>query len=280
MKNRFLSFCMAVLWVVPSYAGHVVTDMRTLGMDAPIGIESNPAFSWKIVSNERGVVQSAYEIVVTDEAGTMVWSSGKVESSKQTDIAYEGMALKSRTRYAWQVVVYDQHGEATESTASHFETGILSQEEWAEAKWIAAPKSPYRAMVEVYPSGGAVDARFVKLDVATSGLRAASDPDYGFVQIAEIEIYNKEGENIGRKASFTATNGWELTNYGWSIKYINDGVVSGGSTNGFTTTQNSTTTTIVADLGAVHEVARIVLYPRQDAPAVGASDKAANFPRS
>ena len=280
MKNKLLSFCMVVLWVMPSYAVHVVTDMRTLGMDAPIGIESNPAFSWKMASSERGIMQSAYEIVVTDEVGTTVWHSGKVESSKQTNVAYEGDALKSRTRYTWQVVAYDQHGEATESAASYFETGILSQEEWSEAKWIATPKSPYRAMVEVYPSGGAVSARYVKLNVTKSGLRAASDPGYGFVQIAEIEIYNKDGENIGRKASFTATNGWELTGYGWSIKYINDGVVSGGSTNGFTTTQNATTTTIVADLGTVHEVSRIVLYPRQDAPAVGASDKAANFPSS
>lgn len=283
MKNtnqKGVLLFIGILLSLTSYCKHEVMDLRTLGLKAPIGIESNPSFSWKTGSTERGFLQSAYEIVVKGTSGETVWSSGKIESSKQTDVPYEGEPLKSRTKYLWSVTTYDQNGIASEGAESHFETGILSPSEWDNAKWIAPKRSPYRAIVEIYPKDGVVKSKYVKINVTESGLRAASDPNYGFVQIAEIEIYNKDGVNIGRNASFTATNGWELGNYGWSIQYINDGVISGGATNGFTTTQNTTTTTIIANLGSTQEIARIVLYPRQDAPAINQANKAANFPSS
>lgn len=280
MSKKILSFIAATAISAMSYAGQDVVELRTLGLKAPLGIESTPTFSWTVKSNERGFKQSAYELTVADADGAVVWSSGKVESSRQTDVPYEGAALQSRTKYNWTITVYDQNGVASNSAQSSFETGILTQAEWDVAKWIAPKSSPYKAIVEIIPADGAVSSRYVKLNVTASGLRAASDPNYAFVQIAEIEIYNKEGENIARNAKFTATNAWELTEYGWSINYINDGIIAGGGTNGFTTTQNSTTTTIIADLGEVQEVSRILLYPRQDAPAVGDAEKAANFPSS
>ncbi|MBQ5380759.1 MAG: alpha-L-rhamnosidase N-terminal domain-containing protein, partial [Paraprevotella sp.] len=280
MNKKYFCLCFATLLSLSSFSLHEVMDLRTLGLKSPIGIESNPSFSWKTGSTERGFLQSAYEIVVKGTSGETVWNSGKIESSKQTDVPYGGEPLKSRTRYLWSVTTYDQNGIASEGAESHFETGILTPSEWDNAKWIAPKESPYRAIVEIYPKDGVVKSKYVKINVTESGLRAASDPNYGFVQIAEIEIYNKDGVNIGRNATFTATNGWELGDYGWSIKYINDGVISGGGTNGFTTTQNTTTTTIIANLGSTQEIARIVLYPRQDAPAINQANKAANFPSS
>jgi len=195
-------------------AQHEVTHMRTIGMDAPIGIESTPTFSWEIASSERGVRQSAYEIQVTDATGANVWNSGKVASSRQTDILYEGAPLQSRTQYHWTVTVYDQQDQTIKSNQTTFETGILTQSEWNDAKWIAPKSSPYKAIVNIYPSEGSVESRYVRINVKESGLRAAADPNFGFVQIAEIEIYNKEGVNVARNAKFSATNGWELTNYG------------------------------------------------------------------
>lgn len=280
MSKKLYSLFIAMLLALPSYCMHETTNLRLLGLNIPIGIDSNPLFSWEIKSTERGFIQSRYEITVTDPSGEMVWNSGKMEGSKQTTIPYEGKKLKSRTKYTWSVVTYDQNGIASEPSSSYFETGILSQEEWEKAKWIAPQKSKHRAIVEIYPENGAVSSRYLRLKVTETGPRAASDPNYSFVQIAEIEIYNKEGVNIAKEASFSATNAWELSNYGWSVSYINDGIISGGGTNGFTTNQNATTTTIIADLGSNQDISRIVLYPRQDAPAVGNSDKAANFPSS
>lgn len=125
-----------------AHADNGVVDLRTLGLAAPLGIESTPTFSWKIESQERGYKQSAYEIRVTDAGGSVVWSSGKVASSRQTDVPYEGAALQSRTKYLWSVTAYDQNGVATVSKQSSFETGILTQAEWDAAQWIApAPSS-------------------------------------------------------------------------------------------------------------------------------------------
>lgn len=278
-KKLFLLLAAATVLLSAS-AKIEVTNLRTIGLQKPIGIESNPAFSWELSTTERNVRQSAYQIVVADAQGTNVWNSGRVESNRQTDVPYEGAALQSRMQYTWTVTVFDQDGLASEEAQSTFETGILTQDEWSNALWIAPKALPYKAIVEIEPADGVVSSRFVRLNVTASGPHAASDPNYGFVQIAEIEIYNKDGVNVARSAAFTATNAWELASYGWSVSYINDGIIAGGSTNGFTTTQNATTTTILADLGSVQEVTRVVLYPRQDAPAVGDATVAANFPSS
>lgn len=277
-KTRIIYIVTALAISLSAYAGTEVTELRTLGLKNPLGIESTPSFSWKIKSTERGYTQSAYEINVSDAQGTTIWSSGRVESSRQTDIPFEGPALKSRTSYAWTVTSYTEKGGSATSKPATFETGILDQQEWSDAKWVAPKASPYKAIVEIMPKDGVVNSRYMKFEVTASGPHAAADPNFGFVQIAEVEIYNQAGENVARKATFTATNGWELENYGWSIRYINDGIIAGGSTNGFTTTQNTTTTTIVADLGEIEDVARIVIYPRQDAPAVNDNTQAANFP--
>ena len=136
--NKKIVFLIATIAISAiSDAGNKVVDLRILGLHAPIGIESTPTFSWKIKSDERGYRQSAFEIVVTNANGAIVWNSGKVESSWQTDVAYDGPALQSRTRYDCHVTVYDHNGAAAASAQSSFETGILRQEEWEAAKWIA-----------------------------------------------------------------------------------------------------------------------------------------------
>lgn len=278
--GRIITVITVLTFSSSAFAGTKVVELRTLGLKNPLGIESTPNFSWKIQADERGYQQKAYEITVTDANGSEVWTSGRVESARQTAVAYEGPALKSRMQYMWNVTAYDIDGSVATSEAATFETGLLQQNEWNDAKWIAVKPSPHKAIVGIVPNDGVVNARYVKLTVTASGPHAAADPNYGFVQIAEIEIYNNAGENVARQAQFTATNGWELTDYGWSINYINDGIITNGSTNGFTTTQNTTRTTIVADLGTAQNIARVVLYPRQDAPAVGDATKAANFPSS
>ncbi len=278
MKTKTMTLLLAAWSSMNICAASEIVETRTLGLLNPIGIESTPSFSWKVKSDQRGYRQQAYEITLSEAGGPTVWTSGKVTSSRQVGVRYEGPALKSRTRYEWRVVAYDTSGEPSTTGVGTFETALLSAAEWDTASWIA-PKAPTcRAKVEIVPEGGTVQARYLKLDVKSTGPHATADPNYGFVQLAEIEVYDSKGTNVARAASFTATPSWELTDYGWSVDYLHDGVVSGGATQGFTTPQNVTATTIVADLGAVTDVSRIVLYPRQDAGAVGNSEQAANFP--
>ena len=105
----------------------------------PIGIDIlRPRLSWQIVSAESNVLQTAYEIKVTDQTvkGKLVWTSGKVNSPQSVNVVYEGPALKSKQRLYWLVRVWDNNGKATAwSVPAFWEMGLLEPESW-KAEWI------------------------------------------------------------------------------------------------------------------------------------------------
>mgnify|MGYP004730147271 FL=1 len=105
-------------------------DFRTEYRENPIGLTAKePRFSWKIESQEKDTLQTAYEIHVTDENGKLVWNSGKKVSDQSVLISYEGEALISEMLYTVQVFVADNHGN-TESVEGTFETGIFDNTEF------------------------------------------------------------------------------------------------------------------------------------------------------
>lgn len=71
-----------------------------LALDVP-----SPRFGWQFVSSshERGIYQTAYQLEVKDEAGKVVWNSGKVTTDVSQHVTYQGEALKPATRYTWKV---------------------------------------------------------------------------------------------------------------------------------------------------------------------------------
>ena len=105
----------------------------------PLGIDVlKPRLSWQIVSSEENVLQTAYEIKVTEQnaKGKLLWTSGKVNSAQSVNVTYEGPALKSMQRVYWQVRVWDNKNKATSwSTPSYWEMGILEPESW-KASWV------------------------------------------------------------------------------------------------------------------------------------------------
>lgn len=123
-------------------------------------------------------------------------------------------------------------------------------------------------------------ANYVKLNVTKLGLRASTDKKNMYCQLAEIEIYDNEGNNIAPKATFTSTDEWG-NGYGWYLSYINNGVIATEST-GYTSSPTNNATvdiTITATLDSKHQISRVVLYPRQSDKSVS-GNKAANFPSS
>ena len=105
-------------------------DLRTEYRVNPMGLTAKaPRFSWKIESQEKDTLQTAYEIHVTDENGKLVWNSGKKVTDQSVLIPYEGEALASETMYTVQVSVADNHGN-TESVEGTFETGIFDNTEF------------------------------------------------------------------------------------------------------------------------------------------------------
>ena len=116
----------------------VIYDMMTEDAIDPIGIDNtSPVFSWKINSDLRGWLQSAYQIVVKN-GDTVVWDSGKVDASDSIGITYDGDDLKSSTKYTWQVSVWDTKGNKYDSKSASFEMGLLGKNAFKDTKWISS----------------------------------------------------------------------------------------------------------------------------------------------
>ncbi|HSH19802.1 MAG TPA: family 78 glycoside hydrolase catalytic domain, partial [Draconibacterium sp.] len=105
----------------------------------PVGIDiQKPRLSWKIVSDKQNVMQSAFEIKVTDQTakGKVIWNSGKIDSDQSVNVEYAGPELNSMQRVYWQVRIWDNEGKATKwSQPAYWEMGILKPEQWT-ANWI------------------------------------------------------------------------------------------------------------------------------------------------
>lgn len=124
----------------------------------PLGIDTpRPRFSWKISSVERGFMQYAYQVLVADseellsrDEGNM-WNSGKCKSGQSILVPYQGRELESSTRYYWKVRVWDEHNVCCWSRTGSFVTGMLSEKDWGDARWIALEKMmSQRACIRVY----------------------------------------------------------------------------------------------------------------------------------
>lgn len=119
-----------------------VINLKTEYATTPLGLEAKtPRFSWQMKGSaeERGLTQSAYQVLVTSENGTEVWNSGKIASGQSLGVSYGGQPLRPTTRYRWQVTLWDQQGrQATADT--WFETGLMNPDPalsaWHGAKWI------------------------------------------------------------------------------------------------------------------------------------------------
>ena len=124
--------------------------------DNPLGVDDqSPTLSWRVKTSRNGWKQTAYQIRVARserdlERGRYLWSSGKVASRQQANVAYEGPSLESRATVAWQVRVWGKddrsrgHGRRSDnpsrwSRVSTWEMGLLERGDWGAAKWIEYP---------------------------------------------------------------------------------------------------------------------------------------------
>ncbi len=106
----------------------------------PLGLdEIRPRFSWQIESKENMTLQSGYRIQVFRESEDRpLWDSGRVGARSSVLVPYEGPALSPRTRYRWQVRVWDQKGhDSGWSDAAWWETGLMRT--GFQAEWISYP---------------------------------------------------------------------------------------------------------------------------------------------
>lgn len=108
----------------------------------PLGIDNpHPQFSWRMegTGDPEQLTQIAYQVEVSDEAGKVVWDSGKVESGESVGIRYAGESLEATTKYTWTARVWTEEGKEVQQS-SWFETGLFdpdpSLSAWDGATWI------------------------------------------------------------------------------------------------------------------------------------------------
>lgn len=248
-----------------------VSGLKTEYMVDPLGIDTAaPRLSWTMDSDIRAQRQTAYQIVVSKDKAAAeqgegeIWDTGKVTSAESNNIPYAGKALESKTRYYWSVRVWDRDGKVTPyAPAAYFETAMLDSSDWT-AQWITtedetAALYPY-VSIDISP----VSAKYIKLDCTKLGVPLQNDGCR--LQLAEIEAYTPEGQNVALNATVTSndnfSNGW------WEPEFLVDGERSSGTgQNGFTSNGHAGANTniwVELELEQVQTIDRIVIYARND----------------
>jgi alpha-L-rhamnosidase len=116
------------------------TGLRCEYLENPMGVDvRQPRLFWVLEHTERGQAQSAYQVLVSSDpaaAAGDIWDSGKVTSSRSTQVVYAGKALESGKTYFWKIKYWDKDGkESPWSDAARFDTGLFDRSEW-KGSWI------------------------------------------------------------------------------------------------------------------------------------------------
>ncbi len=152
-----------------------ISHLRCEYMEYPKGVNmASPRFSWTLHRPERGAFQSAYRILVADKLAELnndsgnFWDSGKIQSNRTVNIAYNGKPLQSSRLYFWKVQVWYQSGECSGwSDVNTFHTGIIYDKDW-KAHWIEAEDAADNA--PLLRKGFSLNDRVEKATVHVAGL--------------------------------------------------------------------------------------------------------------
>jgi len=108
----------------------------------PLGIDVvKPRFAWHIISGERNVMQTAYQILVASSLEKLnanegdLWDSGKVGTQESIHVIYNGKTLTSRMRCYWKVKTWTNAGQSSWSSSNSFSMGLLYYKDWPKG-WI------------------------------------------------------------------------------------------------------------------------------------------------
>jgi alpha-L-rhamnosidase len=109
----------------------------------PISVDAaNPRLSWKLITQDRGIQQTSYEIRVGSNAVSLtkgkdiIWGTGRIYSPQSIQIYYGGPMLPSRQKVYWQVRVWNNKNQVSPwSMVNFWKMGLLKKNDWA-AQWI------------------------------------------------------------------------------------------------------------------------------------------------
>lgn len=217
MKRIFYLLFLTCFSSVTGYAQTSLQGLLTEATTTPLGMdEKKPTFTWQMNATGRGIQQTAYQIVVTDDKGAVAWDSKKVTSAFSLNIPYSGNPLQPTTRYTWKVRVWDQKGgQATSS--SWFETGLMNPDPnlsaWDGATWIGGGNEDlgfYSQYMSIYKLNytqtilegsskasfiiGANDSRLMDKNKNIYQLESRKDESYIKLELDLTPMYTPQGK--------------------------------------------------------------------------------------
>ncbi len=155
-SHQFINIRIAVLAALISVPFFVVNSQITV-VSALCENKINPSgvnpedivFSWEMQSGERDVTQTAYQLVISSSeellnAGKFdVYNTEVVKSRQNIQVEYNGKDLQPARVFYWKVRVWDNKKNPSGwSGVQNFTTGIFSERDWENAKWIAYEDFP------------------------------------------------------------------------------------------------------------------------------------------
>ena len=204
--------------------------LKTEHLFNPVGVDFiAPRLYWNCSGGRK---QTAYQIVAADDAGNLLWDSGKVESASMC-AQWGGKPVPPKTKVLWKVRLWDESGSVGDWADASFETGINT---WS-AKWITGDypvNKKERYPVDCFRKAfHAADVKKARLYITACGLyeakingqrigdfvRAPGITDYRKrvqYQTYDVTVLLQDGENA---LTVQLADGWYRGSTGaWGIR--------------------------------------------------------------
>lgn len=128
--------------------GYIPVVLKCEHLKNPVGLGTErPRLSWqtKVDEVDHPFVQESYRIAAAttiedlDLGRSLLWDSGRVQSSEQVLVPWGGDALEMGERVFWKVQVWDSEGNPSEwSDPAVFTIGPLQESDW-QGEWLRHP---------------------------------------------------------------------------------------------------------------------------------------------
>ncbi|MGV8137724.1 MAG: family 78 glycoside hydrolase catalytic domain [Mangrovibacterium sp.] len=159
----------------------------------PSGVsELYPRLSWQLYSSKRNVVQTAFDIRVSESLGSLIegkeliFSTGKIPSDQSVYVQFTGSTLQPGRKYYWQVRAWDNSDKASKwSEPASWITGIMGPENWT-AKWIQAGFRESETRPSPIFRKEFVNEKKVKLAVAFISARGMYEAEMNGKKISDV----------------------------------------------------------------------------------------------
>lgn len=207
VSTLFLSL---IVWGCSFGKDVVVTGLEAEFQKEPqaLGI-TDPVLGWKLESKLPDVYQKSYRILAASSPDLLLggkadlWDSHTVNSGESIGHNYEGVALDSRSKVYWKVIVETNVGVFESNTAS-FGMALLHQEDW-KADWIGCNSND-----DVLDKHTRVNARYLRKDFEISG--KVAEAKLYICGLGSYDLYIN-GKNIGDAVLKPAPSDYRKTCY-------------------------------------------------------------------